>query len=338
MPSRGMERSRKHTVFLFCAVLVGAVLLLSGIYALGRWVENREYREERQQMTEGFGQMPTVTYEGKTYARRPEVTTLLIMGVDQDGDEEPTGYRDGGQADFLLLLAIDHKSGTVSQLQIDRDSITDVPVVGVLGNDAGTRRMQISLSHAYGASEADRSRHTVQALANLLDGETVDIYLSVHLEAIGALNRLLGGLTVTIPADYSDLDPAMTEGAVLTLTDEQAVILIRARRTIGDGTNAARTIRQREFMQAALKAVKERFKADAGFAETLLEALDEVNGFTNVQRSRLVSEITQALSYDILPAETLAGEYTHGADGFTEFYADEDAIVAWLLKTLYEPK
>ena len=52
----------------------------------------------------------------------------------------------------------------------------------------------------------------------------------------------------------------------------------------------------------------------------------------------MINEVTQALTYDILPVETLTGEYTIGSDGFVEFHADEDAVAAWVLQTLYEPK
>ena len=215
-------RSGRRVLLLTLIIVVG-IALLGGLYALGRWYENRDYKEERQQMTEGFGKLPTVEYGGKTYVKRSDVNTLLLMGVDRaEEDTETLSFRDGGQADFLLVLALDHTNHQIHQLQIDRDSITDVPVVGVLGNEVGTRQLQICLSHAYGGNEQERCQHTLQAVANLLGGEKPEQCISVWLGAIHTINSRLGGITMEVPDDYSHLDPAMTKGAVLTLTDEQA--------------------------------------------------------------------------------------------------------------------
>ena len=236
-----------------CIALVLAAAALAALYTLGRNYEKNAYPEERQQMSDSFGRLHAVEYEGRIYVRRPEVTTLLIMGVDREGDEEPEGFRDGGQADFLMLVVLDHKQKTVSRLQIDRDAVTDVPVVGVLGNDAGTRRMQICLAHAYGGSEEERCRHTVQAAANLLAGEAADQCMSLMLDDIGVLNGVLGGVTVTIPEDLTAVDPAFTEGALITLTDEQAEAFVRARMSVGDGTILVakyRSTHRREMLEA----------------------------------------------------------------------------------------
>ena len=332
------RRSGKNITLIVCLSAVLLVCLIAGGYALGRHFENKAYHEERQQMSENFGKLPTVTYNDKQYVRRPEVDTFLLMGVDRPDGEEPSGYRRGGQADFLLLIVIDNKQKSIHQLQIDRDSITDVPIVGVLGNDAGTRRMQVGLSHAYGGSEEDRCKHTLQAVANLLGGETAQHYMSAMINDIGVLNRVLGGITVTIPEDYSEQDPAMVRGAVLTLTDKQAEVLVRSRMTVGDGTNAARMERQRSFLSAAVDQVRARIAQDANFAGELIDALEQMSGDTDYQRGQLINLLNQIYNYDVLPVETLRGEYKTGTDGFAEFYADEESVVEWVLQTLYEPK
>ena len=333
----GYRRSTKNVALLVCLGIVLLLCLIVGGYTLGRHYENKAYHEERQQMSENFGKLVTVTYNDKQYVRRPEVDTFLLMGVDRLDDEEPSGYRRGGQADFLLLIAIDSKNKAVHQLQIDRDSITDVPIVGVLGNDAGTRRMQVGLSHAYGSSEEDRCKHTVRAVANLLGGEKAQHYMSAMMNDIGVLNRTLGGITVTIPEDYSMEDPDMVKGAVLTLTDKQAEILVRARMTIGDGTNASRMERQRFFLSVVVDQVRAKLSQDADYAGNLINALEQMSGYTDYQHGQLVNLLNQIYQYDVLPVEILQGEYKVGTDGFTEFHVDENSAVEWVLQTLYEP-
>ena len=75
------------------------------------------------------------------------------------------------QADFLLLIVIDAPDKKVSMLQIDRDTITDVETLGVLGNVIGTRKLQIALSHSYGKTPQDNCAYTVKTVSNLLQGE-----------------------------------------------------------------------------------------------------------------------------------------------------------------------
>ena len=334
----GCRRVAKNVKLLVCLGVVLLVCLIVGGYALGRYYEKKAYHEERQQMSESFGKLRTVTYKEKQYVRCPEVDTLLLIGVDRPDGEEPSGYRRGGQADFLLLITIDSKKKAIHQLQIDRDSITDVPIVGVLGNDAGTRRMQVGLSHAYGSSEEDRCKHTVRAVANLLGGETAQHYMSAMMNDIGLLNRMLGGITVTVPEDYSMEDPAMIKGAVLTLTDRQAEILVRSRMTIGDGTNASRMERQRSFLSAVVDQVRAKFSQDADYVGEMIDALEQMSGHTDYQRGQLVNLLNQIYQYDVLPVETLQGEYKVGTDGFAEFHVNENSAVEWILQTLYEPK
>jgi len=52
----------------------------------------------------------------------------------------------------------------------------------------------------------------------------------------------------------------------------------------------------------------------------------------------MINEVNRAYNYDILPAETLAGEYSIGDNGYMEFHADKDAVSAWVIQNLFEPK
>lgn len=336
--SHHSRRTRRRTAAQFGVLLGVLIVVLVVGYSVGRRLEARNVREERQEMSENFGLLPTRVFDGKTYLRRPEVSTVLLLGVDQHLDDENAGYRHGGQADFLMLLALDHKNRTIRQLQIDRDAMTDVTVVDIMGVPSGTRFLQICLAHAFGRNSEECCKNTVAAVQTLLDGEQIDLYMAAKLDSIAALNQALGGIRVTLPEDYSSLDPVMVKGATLTLTDKQAEILVRARRTIGDGSNAARMLRQRSFLSAAAAQLREKLAKDSEFAGTMFDALDAIASYTNIQRGQMINEMNRAYNYDIQPVEQLAGEYRIGSDGFMEFHADKDAVSAWLIKALYEPK
>lgn len=91
-------------------------------------------------MSAGFGEVPKVEIDGVTYEQKMDVTSLLMIGIDKASTDEIKGYRDGGQSDFLLLLVLDHKNKTIRQLQIDRDTMTSVNVLGLVWQQRGFAR------------------------------------------------------------------------------------------------------------------------------------------------------------------------------------------------------
>ena len=154
--SRHEKRSRR-VVFAKAALAAAAlVIVLAAGYMGGRLLEEKKYPEIRGEMSAGFGEVPKVEIDGVTYEQKMDVTSLLMIGIDKASTDEIKGYRDGGQSDFLLLLVLDHKNKTIRQLQIDRDTMTSVNVLGLFGNNAGSRVMQICLSHGYGMDRQER--------------------------------------------------------------------------------------------------------------------------------------------------------------------------------------
>lgn len=309
-------------------------VLAAGGYLIGRHFERDGIREERSHMTEGFGRYEEKIYRGKTYYKKTGVTTLLLMGVDRDTTEEQRLYRDGGQADFLLLLVIDHEDRTVRQLQIERDTMARVHVLTILGQDGGHMNLQICLSHGYGANQEDCARNTLEAVSHYLDNLGVDLYMAVDYSAIPTVNDMLGGVTVTLRDDFGT--PDMQPGATVTLKGKQAETFVRARMSVGDGTNASRQIRQREWLDGATALMREKIGESSGFFGEMLEALGN-RLVTNASQGRLINEFNAAFGYELLPVEQIPGEYVTGRDGFIEYHTRADDVTQWVLKAAYRP-
>ena len=72
--------------------------------------------------------------------------------------------------------------------------------------------MQICLSHGYGMDRQERCKNTLSAVQGLLGCPELESYMEIPLDAIAALNDLLGGVTVTLQDDYTMADPAMQAG------------------------------------------------------------------------------------------------------------------------------
>ena len=176
-----------------------AVLVLAAVlfFVGGSWLEKRSQKPEtRTELPQETAE--TMEVDGVTYRRRTDLTTILVMGIDHDSEVEAEGSYQGGQADFQRLIVIDSKDKTVRQLKIDRDTMAEVTVLGMLGNPVGTTQMQISLAHGFGDGKEESCGYARDAVSRLLQGENIDFYLAMSLDGISVLNDLAGGVTVTL--------------------------------------------------------------------------------------------------------------------------------------------
>lgn len=331
-----MSKQRRARIRGMIFLVVG-VVILAGVLVFLQLNENGQFHESRNTMSEGFGTLKTIDWNGQKYREKPAVTTILIAGVDRDGtitETNTTSYRDGGQADFLLLMAIDHTDKKIYRFQIERDTMAEVDILGVFGNEVGTRILQICLAHSFGATPADNAKYTVRAVQNLLGGLELDGYYMVDYTSVPVLNDALGGVTVHLDFDMTSVHPEWTLGSTVTLQGKEAEDFVRARMTVGAGTNEERMVRQNEFMTNAIKQMNSKLAENLSFGEELLSTLKDIS-VTNFTQKRLLEELNQAYNFEIQAVDHPAGEYTIGSDGFVEFHMEEDAAVEWVLNHLY---
>ena len=315
-------------------VLTAAILA----FVVGNAIENRGESTEHGTVGDRYDDV-TVQYKGTTYRyRKNEITTVLFMGVDTEaeGDQVGVGFRNGGQSDFLLLLLIDSGRKQIIPLQIDRDTMTEITILGVFGNYAGTNHAQICLSHGFGDGGAQSCEFTVQAVSTLLYGVDIDFYVAMNMDGISALNDALGGVTVTLADDFTAFDPEMTAGTTLTLQGKQAEYYVRGRKDIGEQTNASRMVRQREYLMELGTQLDAREREDKNYVGKLFDWLEPYL-HTDMRRGRMINEAWKARDYERLATVTPAGEHTVGPDGFIEFHVDQEALEQLILDLFYEP-
>ena len=327
----GGKPSRARLLLMGAAAVVVFAAGLLAISFVGGRLEG-ETEETRGNLEERFAPTLTLEHDGRTYAHEElDYTTILFIGVDKS-ELSSASMRTGGQADFLLLMTIDRERREIDLLQIDRDTITPVKVYGAFGNPAGTRNTQISLSYAFGTNTDMACRNTVQAVTTLLHGIPIDHYIALDMDGMSILNDALGGVTVTLEEDFSDLDPAMTAGTTLKLQGRQAAYYLRSRMTVGDGTNAGRMKRQATFLSAAATLLDARMAEDPEFVDGLLDALEE-HLVLSCQESWLINQAYAARKYARTEIVRPEGESLIGADGFAEFHPDADALMTYIIGT-----
>lgn len=327
------QEQKNKTVFHAVVALLAVLAVVLVLYGGGRWLEKRaEKPETRTQLPQA--DQETVEVDGVTYRKKSRLTTILVMGVDHD-TQDSYEYRKAGQADFLRLVVLDDADKTVQQLQIDRDTITPVTVLGVMGDRYEPVEQQICVGYGFGDGRQTSCEVTVEAVENLLGGQTVDQYLSMGLDGISTLNDLAGGITVTLEDDFSAIDPAMTKGTTLTLHGDQAETFVRTRRSIGVGTNEARMARQEQYIQKLATQLDAEVKQNQNFVLTAYDAMEPYL-YTNIPRGQLANEVWAAKDYERM--DTIKPEGTHeiGADGFMEFYPDAASLQQAVLQLFYE--
>lgn len=335
MSQRRNNRPSLPQLLIACLLVLG---LLAIGYITGRAFEQQGATTERGSLDGRFEEPRIIAYHDQRYSHRQQLTTILFMGIDTAAEDPQSGFnfRRGGQADFLLLLVIDHENERVTPIHIDRDTMAEITVLGVLGSNTGTAQAQICLSHGFGDGQAQSCQFTVEAVSKLLWDVDVDFYIAMNLDSIALLNDALGGVTVTLEDDFSMLDPTMTAGTTLTLMGKQAEYFVRNRMEIGVGTNASRMERQRTYMEQLATILAERINQRAAFTGELFDLL-EPHLQTNMKRGRIINEAWKARDYERTAIISPAGEHVVGKDGFVEFYADQTALEELVLQTFFEP-
>ena len=328
------EPNQKSGSAFRAAIALVALLAAAGLLYFGiSWMEQRSKKPETRTELPQADQ-ETVEVGGVTYRKKDDLTVILAMGVDHDTQDE-YDYRQAGQADFLRLIVLDNKNRTVQQLGIDRDTITPVTVLGVLGDRYEPVTQQICLGYAFGDGRQSSCEVTVEAVENLLGGQKIDQYLSMGLDGISTLNDLAGGVTVTLEDDFSAIDPTMIKGTTLTLWGDQAEVYVRTRRSIGVGTNEARMARQEQYIRQITSQLDAKVQQDQNFVLTAYDALEPYL-YTDIPRGRLANEAWAAKDYQRLENVQIDGVHQVGDDGFMEFYPDAASLQQAVLQLFYE--
>ena len=330
-------RVLKGTVAILAVVLV----LLAGMLLLQRWENTQDAPVSSSGEASSVEAAAPVDgreityYNGTAYARREDLETVLLLGVDKFEGETPEGYVNNQQADFLLLLVMDKQNETCTPIQLNRDTMTQIQILGVTGELAGTFTGQLALAHTYGSGEEDSCENTVLAVSNLLYGMEIDHYVSLTMDGVALLNDLVGGVTVEVLDDFTGIDDSLVQGETVTLQGQQALTYVRSRGGLEDSSNLHRMERQRQYLAALQQQLKAAVQQEDGFTLDALLQLNEymVSDCTVNQLSDLGDSLATYQVGDIL---TTPGDAQEGEE-FMEFTVDEDALQQLVMDVFYEP-
>lgn len=320
----------KKPVILISLLILVFIVLYSGL----RFLESTVLVPEQQQETTAVSK--TITRNGVRYFPRQDITTFLILGIDEFGPVKDSGsYNNSGEADVVLLAIFDESAKTYSVLALNRDTMMDVPVLGLGGKFAGNHFEQLALSHTYGSGLQDSCENTKKTVSDFLNGISIDYYLSMNMDAIGLLNDAVGGVTVQVTDDFSLVDPSIQLGE-MTLRGEQALHFVRLRKDVGIQLNVARMERQRVYMNGFVQALQGKLAENDSFVFDVYEDLSAyfVTDCTVNTLSSLLSRFSDYTLQEIVSPE---GENVL-TERYYEFYADEALLDDLIVRLFYKQK
>jgi len=308
---------------LLLKVLLAAVLLL-----IGSWLISRLWEEEPPPAEDpgGLG-VAEIEWNGKTYYENRDLDVWLVMGIDKTQDTAISfGGSNNQQNDFNMLCVLNRKTGHYAIMPINRDTMVEVNQLDATGEVFLTFVGQFALAHSFGDGGLRSCRNAVDSIEDLLFGIKVDHYLALTMEAVPVINDAVGGVTLTLEDDLTVLDPGWTKGRTVTLMGEDALVFVRARSELADGTNLARMNRQQQYILALQDALKEAAAGDDSFALSLFKSVSKQITTDTVitSLSDLVDNLMES-EFDGLvpiPGEAILNPETD----HTEFWADQEGL------------
>ena len=155
------------------------------------------------------------------------------------------------------------------------------------------------------------------------------------MDAIPIINDAVGGVTVKIEDDFSDTGLPFEEGEEVTLMGDDALHYIRARMSVGDGSNLSRMRRHRTYLAGFRRQMQATMEKDPNLSNRLYEELQPymVTDITGKVAGRLAQAAQSYTNNGIFP---LSGEAKEGKK-FMEYYIDEDSLMETVLSLFYVP-
>ncbi len=330
-----MKDNRK-AVHAVTEILLAAALIVA-IFFLIRYMDVKDAKAaeaaagtETQKWIEFPEDTPEVTLGSRTYVFSHPVKTYLLMGTDASGNEDAIGDEyQGSMADTLMLVMVDDEEKSYGILQLNRDTITDVPILQDDGTSYASAEEQLCTAHWYGKDKKASCENTVQAVSNMLGGLPIDGYYSLQMEAMPLLNEAVDGVTITFSENMTEIDPLMKKGATLTLTDEQAEALLHTRMGLEDDRNSERMRRQKLFMDGFMDKMKQK-AVDTNFTIELYDRLhpyatEDININELSQMLKNMKGYTNKGTFTIDGTSKL-GEKLGDGEKHWEFYMDEGSL------------
>ncbi|MFF4857947.1 LCP family protein [Streptomyces rubiginosohelvolus] len=184
-----------------------------------------------------------------------DAQNILLIGSDsRAGDNRKYGRDDGGSqrsdTTILLHLAADRKSATA--VSIPRDLMVEIPSCRT-GDDKKTRERFTQFNTAFELGGTACTIRTVERMT----GIRIDHHMVVDFNGFKDMVDAVNGVEICLkePIDDKDAHLELPAGRQ-KLNGEQALGYVRARKSLGNGSDTERMERQQQFLGALVNKMQ----------------------------------------------------------------------------------
>ncbi|MGW6238661.1 LCP family protein [Streptomyces sp. NPDC055094] len=219
---------------------------------------------------------------GDNRPRASRGENVLIIGSDsREGQGGAFGRNlTTMQSDTLLLLHIGGSGEWATVVSFPRDSWVRIPACGQGDGAVSTpHHFKINQAFAIGGSTGDTAKAAACAIKTVEQNTRVrvDHFMIVDFRGFTGMVDALGGVEICPPVPIHDTKAHLDlRAGCQTVKNGEALGYVRARYSLGDGTDIGRIGRQQEFMRAlATKARAQLYQPRAlyGFLDSATESL-----------------------------------------------------------------
>ncbi|MCX5212602.1 LCP family protein [Kitasatospora sp. NBC_00240] len=188
----------------------------------------------------------------RTAGARGAENILLIGSDDRTGANAAYGSVGGRRSDTTILLHIAADRRHATAVSIPRDVMVTVPSCELPdGTRTGTRLVQFNAAFETGGPAC-----SIRAVEQL-SGIRIDHHMILDFTGFKSMVDAVGGVEVCVPQPIHDKDAKLDLPAGRqTLHGEQALGYVRARESLGDGSDTQRMGRQQQFLAALIRKVQ----------------------------------------------------------------------------------
>ncbi|MET9602532.1 LCP family protein [Streptomyces sp. NPDC006459] len=248
-PPRGRGRRSR----LLRRVGLGMVLLVLAGTATGWWLYNK--------LDGNITEDTSAAAELRRYEReRPAhlatgAQNILLIGSDSRSGRNNAGYgRDKGteRSDTTILLHLPQDRRSATAVSIPRDLMTDIPVC-TQPDGSRTAEQFAQFNWAFEWGGAACTIRTVEKLT----GIRIDHHMVIDFDGFKKMVDAIGGVEVCLKEPVNDVEAKLRLAAGRqNLRGEQALGFVRARHSLGNGSDTERMGRQQQFLGSLVKKVQ----------------------------------------------------------------------------------
>ena len=258
LPLSARTAARRWTTVL-AGVVSGAVLVVTVVGAgvtsvMGQLEGNITALDVSEQTGVTVTETESVVVDQQTGQTAP--FTMVVMGSDSRVGKGNRGYGSVDKygaverSDTTIVFHVNADRSQAIGVSIPRDTLMMLPECTKDGETVGGYEGRFNEAMYLGGPGC------VLKAVEELSGLQIDNFMVIDFAAFKRITEAIGGVEICLQEDVNDpLSGLQLEKGLHTVTGEEALAFVRARKTLGDGSDTSRIRRQQAFLSSMARQV-----------------------------------------------------------------------------------